>query len=296
MNWKKVLQPFRRSWWWYLLHGPGQVGIALFAPMEKLRHINGIGGFLERFEFGLRIAVQSLSCATTSDSNQPGIFGRSDGAAVSFAVRRGLSGTAVLSISARIWVFIAEFTRACRMGMKKRTMGSVQAEIRRKVHTRCPCAIVQSLADNLVVSMSPFNHGVQFFKTLKRMHVRKTKVPEDLSVSKNEDIYSECREPTLNTKQTRFTAQTSCATFNRNLCTHLTAASTVAASESWRGGGHGETAGLIEELELETVCSSAKYPNRLECWSSGTATFMILGNVCTRPCGFCSVPKENRRA
>jgi len=57
------------------------------------------------------------------------------------------------------------------------------------------------------------------------------------------------------------------------------------------GGGHGETSRLVEELGLETVCSSAKCPNRLECWSSRTATFMILGNVCTRPCGFCSVPK-----
>jgi len=57
------------------------------------------------------------------------------------------------------------------------------------------------------------------------------------------------------------------------------------------GGGHGETAALIAELGLETVCSSAKCPNRLECWSQRTATFMILGNVCTRPCGFCSVPK-----
>jgi lipoyl synthase len=57
------------------------------------------------------------------------------------------------------------------------------------------------------------------------------------------------------------------------------------------GGGHGETAHLITELNLETVCSSAKCPNRLECWSQRTATFMILGNVCTRPCGFCSVPK-----
>ncbi len=57
------------------------------------------------------------------------------------------------------------------------------------------------------------------------------------------------------------------------------------------GGGHGETAQLIAELGLETVCSSAKCPNRLECWSSRTATFMILGNVCTRPCGFCSVPR-----
>ncbi|MFM9023818.1 MAG: lipoyl synthase [Planctomycetaceae bacterium] len=57
------------------------------------------------------------------------------------------------------------------------------------------------------------------------------------------------------------------------------------------GGGHAETAHLIAELGLETVCSSAKCPNRLECWSQRTATFMILGNVCTRPCGFCSVPK-----
>ena len=51
------------------------------------------------------------------------------------------------------------------------------------------------------------------------------------------------------------------------------------------------TSGVIEDLRLETVCESAKCPNRTECWSQKTATFMILGNVCTRPCGFCSVPK-----
>jgi lipoic acid synthetase len=51
------------------------------------------------------------------------------------------------------------------------------------------------------------------------------------------------------------------------------------------------TSGVIEDLKLETVCESAKCPNRTECWSQRTATFMILGNVCTRPCGFCSVPK-----
>ena len=51
------------------------------------------------------------------------------------------------------------------------------------------------------------------------------------------------------------------------------------------------TSNVIEDLLLETVCESAKCPNRSECWSQQTATFMILGNVCTRPCGFCSVPK-----
>ena len=62
------------------------------------------------------------------------------------------------------------------------------------------------------------------------------------------------------------------------------------------GNANHFTARLIEELRLETVCESAKCPNRMECWSQKTATFMILGNVCTRPCGFCSVPKGKTEA
>jgi lipoyl synthase len=46
---------------------------------------------------------------------------------------------------------------------------------------------------------------------------------------------------------------------------------------------------LLDEHDLHTVCESAACPNRGECWSNGTATFMILGNVCTRSCGFCNV-------
>ncbi len=51
------------------------------------------------------------------------------------------------------------------------------------------------------------------------------------------------------------------------------------------------TANVVSHLHLETVCASARCPNRTECWSHKTATFMILGKVCTRRCGFCSVPK-----
>jgi len=58
-----------------------------------------------------------------------------------------------------------------------------------------------------------------------------------------------------------------------------------------RGNGNFFTQTLLEDLRLETVCENARCPNRPECWSRRTATFMILGNVCTRPCGFCSVPK-----
>jgi lipoic acid synthetase len=48
---------------------------------------------------------------------------------------------------------------------------------------------------------------------------------------------------------------------------------------------------LARQLGLHTVCESAQCPNIGECWNHGTATFMLLGNVCTRRCGFCAVPK-----
>ncbi|HUY88764.1 MAG TPA: lipoyl synthase [Pirellulales bacterium] len=62
------------------------------------------------------------------------------------------------------------------------------------------------------------------------------------------------------------------------------------------GNANHFTASLLEELRLETVCDNAKCPNRMECYSQKTATFMILGNVCTRPCGFCSVAKGKTQA
>jgi len=49
------------------------------------------------------------------------------------------------------------------------------------------------------------------------------------------------------------------------------------------------TAQVLDDQQLHTVCESAKCPNRMECWSKGTATFMILGEVCTRACRFCSI-------
>jgi lipoic acid synthetase len=58
-----------------------------------------------------------------------------------------------------------------------------------------------------------------------------------------------------------------------------------------KGDANHFTARLLDELRLETVCDNAKCPNRMECYSQKTATFMILGNVCTRPCGFCAVAR-----
>ena len=47
--------------------------------------------------------------------------------------------------------------------------------------------------------------------------------------------------------------------------------------------------GLVDKYKLNTICTSGSCPNMGECWTEGTATFMILGNICTRSCGFCGV-------
>jgi lipoic acid synthetase len=56
-----------------------------------------------------------------------------------------------------------------------------------------------------------------------------------------------------------------------------------------RGEGYLSLLNLVNEQRLHTVCQSAKCPNMGECWSAGTATLMILGDVCTRSCGFCHI-------
>lgn len=73
------------------------------------------------------------------------------------------------------------------------------------------------------------------------------------------------------------------------------AASTVQRKPSWLkmkmpgGEGYSSLLRLVNEQRLHTVCQSAKCPNMGECWSAGTATLMILGDVCTRSCGFCHI-------
>jgi lipoic acid synthetase len=57
------------------------------------------------------------------------------------------------------------------------------------------------------------------------------------------------------------------------------------------GGEYNKTSEIVNTLGLETICMSANCPNRGQCWSRGTATVLILGNICTRGCRFCSVAK-----
>ena len=55
------------------------------------------------------------------------------------------------------------------------------------------------------------------------------------------------------------------------------------------GENYKKVRGLVDKHKLHTICESGNCPNMGECWGEGTATFMILGNICTRSCGFCAV-------
>src|SRR5438477_5027994 len=75
----------------------------------------------------------------------------------------------------------------------------------------------------------------------------------------------------------------------------LRESSTAGRKPSWlkmkmpAGPGYAMLLKLVNEQNLHTVCQSAKCPNMGECWAAGTATLMILGEVCTRSCGFCNI-------
>src|SRR6185295_19311981 len=55
------------------------------------------------------------------------------------------------------------------------------------------------------------------------------------------------------------------------------------------GGQYAETRKVVRDLGLHTVCEEAMCPNLAECWGYGTATFMLMGDVCTRKCAYCAV-------
>ena len=82
---------------------------------------------------------------------------------------------------------------------------------------------------------------------------------------------------------------------NRNVSEKIAAKQNVQKKPKWlrvklpTGKNYKHVRKLVSDNKLHTICESGNCPNMGECWGEGTATFMILGNICTRSCGFCSV-------
>jgi len=135
-----------------VLHGPGQVGIALFARLEDLglgRH--DVGGYLERFESALEGAVRALRCGAARDSRAAGIFGRTGLlAAIGIAVRRGVvwhGGFLNVQPSSQPAHRVRSVPVAAGPGV--RTMSAVETDVQRRVRLQdARTAIARQVADS----------------------------------------------------------------------------------------------------------------------------------------------------
>lgn len=145
-------------------HGPGQIGIGLFAPLAELGFgPHDVGGLVERFEAGLEAAIRSLRCAVVRDSRYPGVFGRSGLlATLSLAIRRGIVWHGgFLNVCPSPELFRHVQTVPVAAGLSRRTMGSVQAELRRRVRLQdARTALVRSLTDAFGCSKASIQSGL----------------------------------------------------------------------------------------------------------------------------------------
>jgi lipoic acid synthetase len=109
--------------------------------------------------------------------------------------------------------------------------------------------------------------------------------------ARRRDLLASARFPTLATSEQFMSASVSL----NILSVPSASASTLGRKPPWlkmkmpAGPEYAKLMKLVTDQQLHTVCQSAKCPNMGECWAAGTATLMILGDVCTRSCGFCHI-------
>lgn len=146
-----------------VLHGPGQIGVALFASLADLglgRH--AVGPFLERLEAGLEGAIRGLRCGAARDSRMHGIFGRTGLlAAVGVAVRRGVAWHGgFLNVQPPLELHRRIRSVSVAAGAGTHTMGSVEADVQRRVRLQdARAALVEHLVDAFEFPRSHIQSG-----------------------------------------------------------------------------------------------------------------------------------------
>ncbi|MFM8802835.1 MAG: lipoyl protein ligase domain-containing protein [Planctomycetia bacterium] len=149
-----------------VLHGPGQIGVGLFASLADLglgRH--AVGSYVERLEAGLEGAIRGLRCGAARDSRMHGIFGRTGLlAAVGVAVRRGVVWHGgFLNIHPPLELHRRIRSVPVAAGAGTHTMGSVEADVQRRVRLQdARAALVEHLVDAFEFPRSHIQSGFPF--------------------------------------------------------------------------------------------------------------------------------------
>ncbi len=260
-----------------LVHAPGQVAVYPIVPLDRLGWT--VGDYLRRLQAGLAAMLQDVGLSTSVRSDLDGIWGRT-------------GQLVAISAAVKNWVtYHGAFVNVA------------------------PAMALQRLVDGDLARGLPLSSLV----IERQQAVKMTSVRAALVARLSEALCRIATPPAQRPSLARRNFETSPMSDSAGLFELPIVSPAELAGQQpdaqppdalppdarlprWLkrniplGGGNRFTARLIEELRLETVCESAKCPNRMECWSQQTATFMILGNVCTRPCGFCSVPKGKTEA
>jgi lipoyl(octanoyl) transferase len=149
-----------------VLHGPGQIGISVFASLADLGlGRDAVGAYLERLESGLEGAIRSLRCGAARDSRMHGIFGRTGLlAAVGVAVRRGVVWHGgFLNIQPPLELHRRIKSVPVAAGAGTHTMGSVEADVQRRVRLQdARAALVEHLVDAFEFPQSHIQSGFPF--------------------------------------------------------------------------------------------------------------------------------------
>lgn len=146
-----------------VLHGPGQIGVALFAALADLGlGEHDLGGYVDRLEAGLEAAIRRLRCGTGRDSRSHGIFGRTGLlAAVGVAVRRGVAWHGAF-VNVQCPLELQRRVRAVpvAVGAGATTMGSIEADVQRRVRLQdARAALVEHVVDAFEFPRSHIQSG-----------------------------------------------------------------------------------------------------------------------------------------
>jgi lipoic acid synthetase len=249
-------------------HGPGQlVGYPIVTLPEWRDGLRDVVGYVRRLEAVLIAALATFGVDARAEPRYPGVWvGEEKIAAIGVKVARGRTRH---GFALNIDPDLSMFGHIVPCGIRDRGVTSLARVLGESPDMH---AVVDAVAEQFARSFAGDD--------VERQDIVWRERPEDLSA---------------------FTRENADDTTPVRLLGRLAEAGVASLPEAGRrrpewmrvradlGRGFRETKRLVHELDLHTVCEEAGCPNIYECWADRTATFMILGDRCTRACGFCLV-------
>ena len=257
-------------------HGPGQlVGYPIVTLPEWRDGMRDVVAHVRRLEAALIAALADLGVVAHREERLPGVWvGDAKIAAVGVRVARGRT---MHGFALNVDTELGMFSHIVPCGIRDRGVTSMARELGAAPEMR---AVVDTVATRLVEQLGVADGDVERQDVVWREH------HDQLSAFSLDALRGDGAASAVPAAPVRLLGRLAEAGVSGEAETRRPEWMRVRAD---LGAGFRETRRLVRGLDLHTVCEEAGCPNIYECWADGTATFMILGERCTRACGFCLV-------